>query len=252
MRHGVVASVVCAMIACKQPPSAPAGSGSGSAVTATGSGSAAPAAGLAFDQAAADDAPEATAVAFAGKVPRLPAVSADGSQLAVYGYPGSGPMMPAPINLEIHEVNSDVIRETLPLLEENEAIAASEHAGSDWRTPALRKTLAGRGATVLARLRGFRSLAPVAMDHESSGEDKLTRFGDLVLDPGGGEAGAVELRDARGGVLQRAELAAYSTRSRSRCSRCSTRRPMARGAWSTSTSRREQRAGHRLRAVGRT
>jgi hypothetical protein len=208
---GAVALAVCVLIACKQRQAAPPAGGAGSATTATapatGSGSAAttPAAGLAFDTPT-DDPPEAPAVAFAGKVPRLPAVSADGSLLAVFGYPGSGPMMPAPINIELHQVDSDVIRETLPLFEEQEASAAGEQAGSDWRTPALRKTLAERGAAALARLRGFHSLEPVTMD----GDARPTKLGALVLDPGG-EAGAVELRDARGGVLQRSELAEYST-----------------------------------------
>jgi len=178
--------------------------------TGSGSGSAAPAAGLAFDQAATDEPPEAPALAFAGKVPRLPAVSADGSQLAVFGYPGSGPMEPAPLDVELHQVNSDVIGETLPVFDEQEAIAASERNGSDWRTPALRKVLAERGAAALVRLRGFRSLEPVTMDRESGGQALPTKLGALTLDPGD-DAGIVELRDARGGVLQRVELAAYST-----------------------------------------
>jgi len=209
---------VCVLVACKQRQAPPAAGAAGSATTATatatapatssGSGSSsaatAPAAGLAFDKTT-DDPPEAPAIAFAGKVPRLPAVSADGSLLAVFGYPGSGPMMPAPINIELHQVDSDVIRETLPLFEEQEASMAGEQAGSDWRTPALRKTLAERGAAALARLRGFHSLEPVTLD----GDARPTKLGALVLDPGG-EAGAVELRDAHGGVLQRSELTAYS------------------------------------------
>src|SRR5262245_9609576 len=107
MRPGVVALALCVLISCKQspapPPAGAAGSATNSIAAAAGSGSAAPAAGLAFDQVAADEPPEAPALAFAGKVPRLPAVSADGSQLAVFGYPGSGPMMPPPISIELHQ-----------------------------------------------------------------------------------------------------------------------------------------------------
>jgi ketosteroid isomerase-like protein len=214
MRPGGVALALCALISCKQPPAAPPAGSAGAASTAIAptAGSAAPVAGLAFDQAAADEPPEPPAIAFAGKVPRLPAVSADGSQLAVYGYPGSGPMMPAPIDIELHQVDSDAILETLPLFDDPEATAA-EHSGSDWRTPALRKVLAERGAAALARLRGFHSLEPVTMALESGGRATPTKVGALVLDPGGEDAGVVELRDARGGVLQRVELAPYSTGS---------------------------------------
>ncbi|HEX3476720.1 MAG TPA: hypothetical protein VHT91_16955 [Kofleriaceae bacterium] len=181
MRAGVVALAVCGLTSCKQRPAAPpAGAGSATSATApatgTGSGggsaSPAPAAGLAFDQAT-DDPPEAPAVAFAGKVPRLPAVSADGTLLAVFGYPGSGPIMPPPIDIELHQVDSDVIRETLPLLDEQEASAAGERRDSERWTPAVRKTLADRGAAALARLRGFRSLEPVTIDRESSGDVRL-------------------------------------------------------------------------------
>jgi hypothetical protein len=72
------------------------------------------------------------------------------------------------------------------------------------------------------RLRGFHSLEPVTMGRESGGLAKPTKLGALVLDAGGEDAGAVEFRDARGGVLQRVELAAYSTGEATR--RAATRR----------------------------
>ncbi|MEO7736415.1 MAG: hypothetical protein ABIY55_35985, partial [Kofleriaceae bacterium] len=89
-----------------------------------------------------------------------------------------------------------------------EATAAS--SAGEWRTPAVRKLLAERGAAALARLRGFHSLAPITMEQERSGAAKMTKLGALMLDPGD-EAGVVELRDAHGGVLQRVELPPYTT-----------------------------------------
>ena len=208
----MIVLAMAGLLACKEKPAPQPAAGSAAAkpVAPTAGSATPPAAGLAFDTAATDEPPDASALAFAGKSPRLPAVSADGTLLAVYGYPGSGPMFPAPLDIELHEVNSDVLRETLPLFDEQEAMAASEH-GEAWRTPAIKKLLAERGAAALARLRGFHSLEAVKMESESGGDAKMTKIGALMLDPGTRDDGTVELRDAKGAVLQRAALEPYST-----------------------------------------
>lgn len=191
---------------CSKKPAtvaqAPAGSGSAAtaapatpaAATPAPAAPAAPAGALAFDppeDGGSDTDPRA--IAFGGKIPRLPAVNADGTVFADYDM---FPMSMA-VDLVLYKVGGkEIARDSL--LSDDEAQSAI--GSDDQLTPAIKKTLADRGAKLLAKLQGFHSLAQVELA-------KPTKIGELTLDPDLGE-----LRDAQGRVLHSEVLPEYSTR----------------------------------------
>ncbi|CAN5770240.1 hypothetical protein BH11MYX3_BH11MYX3_48530 [soil metagenome] len=175
----------------------------------TGSGSAAPIGVLAFDSEAADDL-SALGLAFENKIPRLPALSADGKLLASYEALGGGPMVPQPMSLVISTFPDDVKVETFPLMTEEEGTKANE-AGSNWTTPDLGKQLHVRAAAVLARLRGFRSLEPVTLAGNARGESASAKIGALTLytQTTDQQQVVIELRQDKAGLLHREQIEPY-------------------------------------------
>jgi ketosteroid isomerase-like protein len=221
-------ALVAALGCSKKPGATPPAQGSGSAVGSAAAAAPAPAAPaaaagvLAFDPPDDSGEPDPRAIAFGGKIPRLPAVSADGTLYAEYDM---SPMA-MEVDLIVHRVGGKEILTHETILSDDEAQAT---ASSDGWSPALKKTLADRGAKAMATLQGFHSLEQVdtsSKDPNSGGGDVPTKIGELTLDPDLGE-----LRDAQGRVLHSEVLPAYST---SDCK--SGYRPMFRWAYRDSTN----------------
>ena len=169
---------------------------------------------LALEPDPANQAP-ALAIGFANKIPRLPALSADARELASFEGLGGGPMFPQPVELAITAFPTGEAIASLPLLTIDEATKA---AGNDaWATPELQKQLATRATAVLARLRGFRSLDRIELAINSNGIPQLTKLGELALAPTIDDAKellTIELRGAKGAVLQRAQIEPYEQGTR--------------------------------------
>ncbi len=216
--------VLVAVAACGKKQAAPAAQGSGStpgsgsavAVVAPGAGS-----GLAFDEATGsdDDAPDAIRFIFGGKVPRLPAVSPDGTLYAELDSPISGmPEPPMPYDLVLYKVNTDTEAERIHLFDYDEGSSARSamengSAGSAWVSPQLAKSLAARGATALKRLAGFHSLTMASVNWGDDDKKPLAFGAATLVAYEGDDSIALELRDASGRVLHRAEVGGYSTGS---------------------------------------
>src|SRR5215468_9101257 len=155
------------LVACKKDADATAKPPLG-AVAASADAPAA-AAELAFDMPEADDpATESMAVAFDGKIPRLPAISADRQTIAAYDMPGGMPIFPAPFDIALYKMSGGEPT-TLPIFSIEEASKA-EHDGRGWSTPPLAKTLRDRATAAVAKLAGFHSLDRVDVAVESGGE----------------------------------------------------------------------------------
>jgi len=203
-----------ALIGCKKSgdnpsPGVTAGSGSARPVALDAAPSAAPS-GLAFDPPdnLFEGIPDASDLAFDHKVPRLPAVSADGTQIAELASDvqfSGPPEPPIPWAVRIYKLDEDAPAETLSLLGPGEFDAALK-AGSAWATADEIQRVKARGAKALARLKGFRSLEPLKADGE------LVKIGELTLTTAGSDDPlVVELRDAKHGVLHRLEQPSYGT-----------------------------------------
>ena len=215
--------VLSILVGCKgkegdKAPSAPApiATKTTPADAATSDAAAAPAGVLAFDTDAADGAtgpgPSPLALVFGGKYPRLPAISADDKELATYDWLGSGPMIPAPMQLGISAFPTGEAVATLRILAMEEALdAIHKGEGKGWDTPAIRKRLPTRAPAVLARLRGFRSLERIELANNSNGVPQMTKIGAISLWPMSDDSQVltVELRDAKNAVLQSARIAPY-------------------------------------------
>ncbi|HSN24803.1 MAG TPA: nuclear transport factor 2 family protein [Kofleriaceae bacterium] len=220
--------LVAVVAACGKKQTAPSAQGSGSALASgNGGGSAvamaAPGAGsgLVFDEpdGSDDDGPDAMRFIFTGKVPRLPAVSPDGMLYAEIDSPITGmPEPPMPYDLVLYKVNSDTEAERIHLFDYDEGSGARDamengSAGSAWVGPQLAKTLATRGTAAVKRLAGFHSLTMASVNWGDD-DKKPISFGAATLTADEGLDGiAVELRDASGRVLHRAEVAGYSSGS---------------------------------------
>jgi hypothetical protein len=218
MKPGMLLLCGLALAGCKKKDEGKPAAGSAMAAGSGSAGGSAAASAvpgvLAFDIATPDpDSPDAVPVAFDGKVPRLPAISADGTLFADYDSSVMGePVPPIPMEVVLRKVNDDTVVEHLTILDDGESAASNEKGGSNWLTPDLTKKLKERGAAVLKRLAGFRSLEAVHLEQTDEGEVKPTKIGDLVLasdDPGNGIG--VELRDGHERVLHRAQVDHYST-----------------------------------------
>lgn len=192
---GALAVVVGGMVIASRPAVAGPGAAGG---------------GVAFDKADPDNA-DTLDVAFGGKHPRLPAVNADGTLFADFDSPPGMPMMPQPYDLVLRKVGTDEVVERITLLGYDEADAAQKAASDPmkWATPALTRTLAERGAKLLARLHGFHSLTLIDFPSSGAGSsrDVPTKIGSLVLDPNLGE-----LRDANGNLLHAMDLPEFHTK----------------------------------------
>lgn len=205
MRRIVVLLVAVAACGKKQPAQATGGGSAGSAAAgsavavapmATAAGS-----GLAYDDIAKgsdDEPPDAMPAIFGAKVPRTPAVSADGTLYATIEpvFYGGMPEPPMPIDLVVQKVGGDVEAERVHLFEDGEKI-----------TPKL----AERGGLALKKLVGYHSLT---MTEINWSDPKPVTFGDATLVSYEGDADlVVELHDAKGRVLHRETVDAYGTGS---------------------------------------
>ncbi len=200
-KHEDAAPVAPPALGSNQPPVA---------APDAGARSAAPIGVLAVDSESPDD-PSALAIAFANKIPRLPALSADGKQIARYEYLGGGPMVPQPVSVVLSELPDGPVVDTLPVLTVEEA-GTAEAAGSSWSTPDLGKQLHVRAAVARARLRGFRSLEPVTLTASSHADSSFTKLGVLTLDSQttAEQQLVVQLRHETAGVLHREQIAPYN------------------------------------------
>jgi ketosteroid isomerase-like protein len=188
--------------------------GSASAAgSAAGRAAAAPGV-LAFDTD--PDAQEAGMVAAFGKqIPRLPAISADGSSIASFDSDATGPSIPLPMTLAIRNVGADKVVQSLPIVDDQMVIDAGNSGGSNWPPAAVAQTLHTRAQAVLARLRGFRSLTSIELATDADGEPRSAELGDLAMtiDPGDSTL-VVALHDAHGRTLQREKIDAYQSGTR--------------------------------------
>ena len=242
MRCGVVLFAIAAAAACDSSgggsggSTSGGGSGSSAAIAANGSaaiattatpaaGSAAPAhvAG-ALDVDLGSDTDEhgpTIGYAFQHRVPRLPAISADGALVAFVADDWSGmPDLPAsddgpfpalPSHLEIRALGAaGASVEQLPLVDGDMQMGS---AGA-WVPAADGKKLRAHAAAALARLHagGFVSLVAQKIDRQSY-DTKLSLAIDgmtLAADHADDSALAVELRDKAGHAIARDELHAYT------------------------------------------
>lgn len=229
MKIAVVLGAALALAsACKKKDAAPASSGSG-----VGSGSAA-LAGEGAGSGSSEDAPlpakleldesgsegdltaDTLKAAFGeNKIPRLPAISADGATLAIFQYPdfGGEPMMPMPIDVAFVKFPGGEAVKSLTLLSEDESAKWADQEAEAWLTPAVAKTLQTRGAEVMKALAGYHSLAPFAVEGERD-EIMPTKIGDLTLTASGGKRGdemlELVLRDESGKLIHREHVDSYS------------------------------------------
>ena len=217
------ALLLLVLLACKKPDAGSTGS------AAPGSGSSAPAAvqpaakpvvvpakpapGLTFETDA-DSMDPGMAAAFDKKVPRLPAISAEGAVIANFESEAGMPSVPAPMQLVLRKVGDDKVIESLPLTDDDMVAKAGE--GSNWPPPAVAQQLKTRGAAVAARLRGFASLEEVRLQVTSNGDPQPTKIGELVLtaEPADAEGLIVTLRDGHGTTLHRESLASFEQGTR--------------------------------------
>src|SRR5215475_6481867 len=100
MMRLVVAGLVLALVGCKSK-SAQTSSGSGSGSAAVGSAAPPEAAKGTLELESDDKSQIGLAVAFDHKVPKLPAMSADGKRMAYWSSDADGPMPIEPISLTI-------------------------------------------------------------------------------------------------------------------------------------------------------
>lgn len=189
------------------------------AVPATGSGSAVamvPAdAGAVPEQEdiEAGQAPQ-LAAAFGKKMPRLPAISADGSLIATLDEVTGGPAMPAALQVTIAKFPTRKVVEDLPILTFDEAMHANEAGGDNWLTPALAKQLDARGKAIARKLAGFHSLKAIDLVPGEGFEKKPTKIGELTLNADSqDDALVVTLTDAHGKVIHRDRTDATSDHS---------------------------------------
>jgi hypothetical protein len=162
-----------------------AGSGSGSAVAVAPLSDAAvpptPPAPLALAYDDDDDQDAALLLAFDKKVPRLPAISADGTQIADYDSEATGPMFPPPVRIAIRRIDGKSDPEVLEIVDMEMAEKAD---GTNWSetppAPPIAKVLRERGAKVIARLQGFGTLDAIDVPSDS-GEPKPVKIGERTL-----------------------------------------------------------------------
>lgn len=206
------------LLACKKPDAGSAappgvGSGAGSSAAQPARAPAKPAPGLTFETNP-DAMDPGMAAAFDKKVPRLPAISADGTLIASFESEGGMPSVPEALQLVLRKVGDDKVIESLPLADDEMVAKAGD--GSNWPPPAVAQQLKTRGAAVSARLRGFASLEEIQIPVTSSGDPQPTKIGDLVLTaaPTDAEGLVLTLRDGRGATVHREQIAAFDQGTR--------------------------------------
>jgi ketosteroid isomerase-like protein len=201
---------VVVILACKKPDDTGA---KPAPVTAARGDAAVARPGLELDKPEEGGPEVSLGVAFDGKVPRLPAVSADGKTVATFDSPAGMPSIPEAFDLVIMKVDGADEVARLPILTADESLAA-EHQGTGWATPQITDTLHKRAAAALAKLDRFRSLVDLQIATDSM-VAQPTRVGDttITIDEQDDAHLVVTLRDKRG-VLHREEVQAYDQGTR--------------------------------------
>jgi hypothetical protein len=197
--------IALALFACKGKDKAPPQTApSGSAVVAADAAAAidAAAAGVAIDESQTDPV---LAIAFAKRVPQLPAVNAD--SIATFESDSGVVMKPAPAHALVQRLDGTGTPERFEILELAKATEL-EKAKVDWAaTPpdaAMQKTLTDRGAAITKRLDAFQSLTRIETMEDSSGALVPAKVGAFTLTTDAASDGtlSVMLSDASDKVVR--------------------------------------------------
>jgi ketosteroid isomerase-like protein len=134
---------------------------------------------LEFIELGDDDVSLATfLVAFDKKMPRLPAVTADGSTLAYFNEATSMSMPPGGF-IQFLKLPTNQASEQIWVMTEDESSAAEGQ--ENWRTPAIEKKLKERGKTIVGKLAGFHSLHDIALAKDDKDQVAPMKIGDSTL-----------------------------------------------------------------------
>lgn len=218
-------AVLALASACKKKEAAVPATGSGSGVAATTADAAVevaaplpplPAPALALD-APTDDADQdpSMSTVFSAKIPRLPAISADGTLIANYVHASGMPSVPMDTAVAIAKIPTGELVQELPIITVEESMEWAQAGEDNWLTPAVKKTLQTRGAAIMKRLEGFHSLTRLPVEQNKDGDPAATKFGDLTLESNDNDDMlATTLRGAKGQLIHRASVEAYSKGNR--------------------------------------
>jgi hypothetical protein len=181
------AALVVTSACSKKKQEAKPQAGSGSQVATAPADAAAPPidaappvdAKLEFLDVEGDDGPFAVfGVAFDKKVPRLPAVTADGAALAYFNEATSMSIPPAGY-IQFVKLPANQASEQVWVLTEDESSAAEGQ--ENWQTPAITKKLQQRGKTIVGKLAGFHSLHDIALVKDDKEQAQPIKIGESTL-----------------------------------------------------------------------
>ncbi len=177
--------ILAVFVACGNKQSAPtAGSGSGSGSAPLATAVASDAAPPAADKLVLDPSPDTgQKIAFEGRVPLLPAISPDGTKLALFESDADGPSPVQPWHFAIEAMSGPDKEERLDLIDDTLAYAQNDTWDNTPPPADVVTKLHARAAAITKKLHdgGYASLVGIDVPVSSSGQEQPAKVGDLVL-----------------------------------------------------------------------